>query len=237
MSGADKDPVTRRHVYGRTKGKTLKSRQTGLMQSLLPRISVPQGEEMLVLQSLFASPVKAVWLEVGFGGGEHLLWQATQNPDIGIIGCEPFVNGVARLIQSIAEKDPGNIRIHNDDAVFLLKRLPANSIARIFILYPDPWPKLRHKKRRFVNAETLALIANAMPSGGQLRFASDIEDYVRWTLDHVARFNASNGPTFEWQAESIEACRERPADWPQTRYELKALREGRVPAFLQFKRL
>jgi len=237
MSGADEEKVARRHVYGRTKGKTLKSRQAELMQNFLPRLSLPRGEEMLAPQALFVPPRKSVWLEVGFGGGEHLLWQAQQNPDIGIIGCEPFVNGVAHLVQMMAENDPGNIRIHNDDAVFVLKRLPAASIERVFILYPDPWPKLRHKKRRFVNEGTLALIANALRPGGLLRFASDIEDYVQWTLDHVARFNEKRGATFEWQAGDLAACRRRPADWPQTRYEQKALREGRTPAYLEFRRL
>lgn len=236
MGGAD-NIVTRRHVYGRTKGKTLKARQTALMQSLLPRLSVPLEQEVLAPQSLFSPAIKSVWLEVGFGGGEHLLWQAQQNPHVGFIGCEPFVNGVAHLVQDLAENDPGNIRIHNDDAVFVLKRLAPQSLERVFILYPDPWPKLRHKKRRFVNGDTLALIASALKPGGMLRFASDIEDYVQWTLEHVTRFNGRHGRQFEWQAKSLEECRARPADWPQTRYEQKALREGRSPAYLEFRRL
>ncbi|WP_293548924.1 tRNA (guanosine(46)-N7)-methyltransferase TrmB [Parvibaculum sp.] len=228
------EAATRRHVYGRTKGKTLKSRQANLMETLFPRVSISLEEAQIDPRKLFGGAVDDVWLEVGFGGGEHIAWQAAQNPRVGFLGCEPFINGVAKLVSEIDERGLPNIRIHADDARFLLERLAPASLARVFILYPDPWPKLRHNKRRFVNEETLALISTALKPGGELRFASDIPEYVAWTLKRVAEHNALGKSRFVWKNKDLSECRDRPEDWPQTRYEQKALREGREPAYLRF---
>lgn len=230
---------TRRHVYGRTKGKTLKPRQANLMETLFPRVSISLDDAVVDPSTLFPVAIGETWLEIGFGGGEHLAWQAEQNPGTGFLGCEPFINGVAKLVSEIDERGLPNVRIHADDARFLLERLKPGSLSRVFILYPDPWPKSRHHKRRFVNDETLALMSAALKPGGELRFASDIPHYVAWTLAHIRRHNmkakAAGGPRFDWLAERPDDWRIRPDDWPQTRYEAKAIREGRTPAYLRFR--
>lgn len=227
--------IPRRHVYGRTKGKTLKPRQANLMETLFPRVSISLEEAVIDPKRLFGD-VDEVWLEVGFGGGEHLAHQAETHPRVGIMGCEPFVNGVAKLVSEIHERDLANVRILNDDARFLLERLAPASLARVFILYPDPWPKKRHNKRRFINEETLGFLARALCPGGELRFASDIPDYIAWTLAHVSRFNREKGETFRWTAERAEDWRTPYEGWPGTRYEAKAIREGRTPCYLAFTR-
>ena len=205
------------------------------METLFPKVSISLDKPEIDPETLFDAAVDEVWLEIGFGGGEHLAWQAHQNPGVGILGCEPFINGVAKLVSEIDETGLGNVRLHADDARFLLEKLKPASIARVFILYPDPWPKLRQKKRRFVNDETLALISAAMKNGGELRFASDIPDYVNWTLKHIAARNTLGKSQFVWKNNDLSECRVRPDDWPQTRYEQKALREGRTPAYLRFE--
>jgi tRNA (guanine-N7-)-methyltransferase len=227
----EEEAQTRRHVYGRTKGKALRPRQAKLMETLFPRVSISLESPEIEPKTLFTPAVDDVWLEIGFGGGEHLSWQARNNPRVGIMGCEPFINGVAKLVSEIEAHNLQNVRLHADDARFLLEKLTPKSLTRVFILYPDPWPKTDQKKRRFVNAETLALISAAMADGGELRFASDIPDYVRWTLKHVEALGKSK---FIWKNKDVEECRQRPDDWPQTRYEQKALREHRVPAYLRF---
>ncbi|PKQ09686.1 MAG: tRNA (guanosine(46)-N7)-methyltransferase TrmB [Alphaproteobacteria bacterium HGW-Alphaproteobacteria-12] len=231
--------ISRRHVYGRTKGKSLKPRQAKLMETLFPRVSISlekgPAPSALDPRSLFED-VDEVWLEVGFGGGEHLAHQASLNPRAGIMGCEPFLNGVAKLVSEIDARGLSNVRVLNDDARFLLERLAPASLTRVFILYPDPWPKKRHNKRRFVNGETLGFLAKALARGGELRFASDIPDYVAWTLDHVSRFNRAEGETFLWTAESATDWGTPYEGWPGTRYEAKAIREGRTPAYLSFRR-
>ncbi|MDP1626063.1 tRNA (guanosine(46)-N7)-methyltransferase TrmB [Parvibaculum sp.] len=226
---------SRRHVYGRTKGKSLRSRQAYLMETLFPRVSISLEDKAIDPRALFGAP-EEIWLEIGFGGGEHLAHQASLHPGIGFLGCEPFVNGVAKLIAEIDERGLGNVRILNDDARFLLERLVPASLARINILYPDPWPKKRHNKRRFINDETLAFLARALKPGGELRFASDIPDYIAWTLAHIARFNRENGETFIWTAEKPADWRTPYEGWPGTRYEAKAIREGRTPVYLSFRR-
>lgn len=226
---------SRRHVYGRTKGKSLRAHQANLMETLFPRVSISLERGALDPLSLF-DDVDEIWLEIGFGGGEHLAHQAALHPRVGILGCEPFVNGVAKLVAEIDERDLANIRILNDDARFLLERLSPASLSRVFILYPDPWPKKRHNKRRFVNEETLAFLARALRPGGELRFASDIPDYIAWTLAHVSRFNRENGETFLWTAERAADWRTPYEGWPGTRYEAKAIREGRIPTYLAFRR-
>ncbi|MCA8895514.1 MAG: tRNA (guanosine(46)-N7)-methyltransferase TrmB, partial [Amphiplicatus sp.] len=171
------------------------------------------------------------WLEVGFGGGEHLAWQAAQNPRVGVIGAEPFINGVAKLLVHVDEQGLENVRIHFGDARPLMEALPDASLSRIFVLHPDPWPKKRHYKRRMISPWFFEESARLLKSGGELRVASDIEDYVRWTLMH-----AQNAKDFEWTAMRADDWRVRPDDWPQTRYEAKSLREGRTPAYLVFRR-
>lgn len=211
------------------------------METLLPRVSVPLDDEVpLDPAELFEPGTKDIWLEIGFGGGEHLVFQAGQNRDTGLIGCEPFINGVAKLLAEIETQELSNVRVLSDDARFLLERLKPESLSRIFILYPDPWPKKRHNKRRFINPETLSGIARALRSGGQLRFASDIPDYVGWTLVRILRHNrerAHGAGSLEWLADSPADWRKAPEDWPGTRYEEKAIREGRTPAYLDFRRL
>ena len=181
--------------------------------------------------SLFARGVGQVWLEIGFGAGEHLAEQAALHPEIGFIGCEVFENGVARLLSEIEGSGLSNIRIHPDDARRLLDVLPPCSLDRVFILFPDPWPKLRHHKRRLVSPETLDRLAVLMPPGAELRLATDDRDYLVWMLEHVTAH-----PAFAWVARRAEDWRHRPADGPATRYEEKALAAGRNPAFLRFLR-
>jgi tRNA (guanine-N7-)-methyltransferase len=180
----------------------------------------------------FDGPVSAMWLEIGFGGGEHLAAQARAHPDIGFIGCEPFVNGVAKLLAVIDREGLSNIRIWDADATELIDLLPPRSIAGAYLLYPDPWPKRRHRKRRFVSDESLAALARIMPPGAQLRFATDIDDYAGWVLARVLRSRA-----FAWTAERPDDWRQSWADWPGTRYEAKAGHEGRRPAYLTFERV
>ena len=223
----------RRHVHGRTKGGKLSPRKQKLCDELLPklRISLPEKESALAPLTLFPPKTSKVWLEIGFGGGEHLAWQAAQNPDIGLIGCEPFVNGVAKMLVAAEEQSLENVRLHDDDAVEILEALAPQSIDRLFILHPDPWPKKRHHKRRFINDRNLDLLDKVLKPGCELRFASDIPHYVAWTLKYMAK-----RPDFTWTAQHPEDWRTRPDDWPATRYGQKALREGRPPAHLRFVR-
>ena len=222
-----------RAFYGRRRGHRLRERQARLLGELLPDMRVPEAAPgSCEPAALFAFAPRAVWLEIGFGSAEHLLWQATRHPDIGFLGAEPYVNGVAKLVAAIADLDPGNIRIHDGDARDLLDWLAPASIARAFILFPDPWPKSRHHKRRVVNDEMLAALARTVIPGGIVRVASDIADYQRWILEHFLRCDA-----FEWLACRALDWRQRPPDWPPTRYEEKALAAGRRPAYLTFRRL
>lgn len=201
------------------------------MESLLPRIAVPDPSAGKLDPLALIPDTDETWLEVGFGGGEHLAWQAAQNPRIGVIGAEPFINGVAKLLVHVDEQGLENVRIHFGDARPLMEALPDASLSRIFVLHPDPWPKKRHYKRRMISPWFFEESARLLKSGGELRVASDIEDYVRWTLMH-----AQNAKDFEWTAMRADDWRVRPDDWPQTRYEAKSLREGRTPAYLVFRR-
>ena len=219
-------------LYGRRQDKPLKPRQARLIETLLPRIAVPDPAGGPVeLKALFPQ-AEDVWLEVGFGGGEHLAWQAGRNPRLGLIGAEPFVNGVGKLLSQIDDERLDNIRIHFGDARPLIEALPDASLGRLFVLHPDPWPKRRHHKRRMISPWFFAEAARLLRPGGELRVASDIRDYVRWTLMHAA-----SAPAFEWTAERAADWTRRPGDWPQTRYEAKALKEGCAPAYLVFRRL
>lgn len=226
---AEKDYIPR--LYGRRQDRPLKSRQARLMETLLPRVAVPDPAAGPVdLQGLFPQ-AEEIRLEVGFGGGEHLAWQAAHNPDVGFIGAEPFINGVAKLLALVEDENLGNIRVHFGDARPLIEALPDASLSRLFVLYPDPWPKKRHRKRRMISPWFFTEAARLLRPGGELRVASDIPDYIGWTLMH-----ARAAPAFEWTAERAADWKARPADWPQTRYEAKAIREGRTPAYLIFRR-
>ena len=224
-----------RNFYGRRKGKHLKSSQEVYLAEDLAGLSPGPvswaenpGRAPLDLEALFGG--RDVWLEIGFGGGEHMVHQATGNPDIGIIGAEPYINGVAMLLGKIRQAGTDNIRIHPGDVRDLFDVLPDASIARAFLLYPDPWPKARHHRRRFVTPEHLEPLARALKPGAIFRVATDIPDYVRQTMIEVPR-----GP-FEWLAGGPADWREPWPDWLSTRYEQKALREGRVPHYMTFRR-
>jgi tRNA (guanine-N7-)-methyltransferase len=225
--------ANQRHMlYGRRKGHRLRAGQARLLEELLPRLRVDlDGDDPIEPVRLFSDASSGVWLEIGFGGGEHIAAQAAAHRDTGLIGCEPFVNGVAQLLARVETDGLTNIRIHDGDARLLLDRLAPHSIARAFLLFPDPWPKRRHNKRRFVSAANLDRLARVVVPGGELRFASDIPDYVRWALFHIHAHGA-----FTWSARGPRDWRERPHDWPATRYEAKALEAGRTPSYLTFVR-
>ena len=226
----------RRRVYGRRLGYRLRPGRQALLERALPglRIALPDDERArLGPNSLFPAPVRDVWLEIGFGAGEHLAHQVRTNPDLGFIGCEPFVQGVAGLLRHLeADGTGGRVRIFPDDARLLLDRLPDDSIGRLFVLFPDPWPKKRHHKRRLIDAKTLADFARILKDGAEFRWASDDMGYVEWTLERVAASGAFSGP------EQRSGDRpSRPADWPETRYEQKARAAGRAPVFLRYVRI
>ena len=193
------------------------------------RVAVPETG-CIRTDALFSRPVRELWLEVGFGSGEHLAAQARANPDVGLIGCEVFVNGIAALLASMAQDAITNVRIFDDDARLLMMRLPDASVGRVFVLFPDPWPKTRHAARRFVSAENLDTLARLMRDGAELRFASDHAEYVRQTLDIVSR-----DERFAWPARTRADWR-RPGDAIVTRYEAKAERQGRTCVHLRFVR-
>ncbi len=225
-----------RNFYGRFKGKTLRDSQKEYLETDLAQWA-PKGvswEENpdrapLNLRDLFGDD-RDLWLEVGFGGGEHMAHQAINTPEVGIIGCEPFINGVAMLLGKLRAADVDNVSIYPGDVRNLFDVLPEASISRAFLLYPDPWPKKRHHRRRFVTPEYLAPLAHVLKPGAIFRVATDIPDYVRQTLEQVPKHG------FEWLAEGPEDWRTPWGDWISTRYEQKALREGRVPHYLTFRK-
>jgi len=220
--------------YGRRKGKPLRKGQAGVIETLLPALAIDLDQPAPAdLTDLFQADVSDVWMESGFGGGEHLIAMAEANPHVGFIAAEPFLNGMAKALQVLAERPDlrRRIRLHHADAIPLLDWLPEASLGRFYLLYPDPWRKSRHWKRRFVQPDNIARIARALTVGGEFRFASDWAHYVDWSLQRVAPDHR-----FRWTAESAEDWRQPWADWPGTRYEAKALREGRVPAYLIFAR-
>jgi tRNA (guanine-N7-)-methyltransferase len=227
-----------RNLYGRRRGKALRPGQKRLVEELLPKLRVPgvapPGDPLRAAvdpRALFPDG-RPLWLEVGFGGGEHLVHQARSNPGIGLIGCEPYINGVAMALARIAAGGVGNVRLHPGDARDLIEFLPAASVDRAFLLYPDPWPKARHARRRFMHSQNLAMLARVMPPGAELRLATDIPEYVAHALEAVGagagafRHDDRIGPDHgtPWP------------DWPGTRYEAKALRAGRRGHYLTFIR-
>jgi tRNA (guanine-N7-)-methyltransferase len=227
------EEARRRTLYGRRRGKKLRSGQQSLLDTLLPRLAIalPAEPAKLDLARLFGGqvPPAGVWLEVGFGSGEHLVWQAEQHPDVGLIGCEPYLNGVAKCLAHIERADVGNVRLFTDDARLLMVALPDRCLSRVFVLFPDPWPKTRHHKRRFVQRATLDRLADLMLPGAELRLATDDPSYLSWMVEH-----ACTHPAFDWLAGRPADWRGRPADWPSTRYEKKKL--AGTPTFLRLQR-
>jgi tRNA (guanine-N7-)-methyltransferase len=283
-------PDRKRKLYGRRKGPKLSAHQQQLLDRLLPQLQVklragadpnayfspPPCGEVDPRSGSGGEPLQDIWLEIGFGGGEHLFWQAQHHPKVGIIGAEPFVNGVVKLLSKVVSQGPpsvslalrsssppppqagedmpslaypppftgevdssersddesgggNNIRIHTGDAREVIESLPDASLGRVFILFPDPWPKTRHHKRRFVQMEMLDELSRVMKPGAELRFASDDAGYVEWTLERVLAH-----PSFEWTATRAADWKSRPSDWPPTRYEVKALHGP--PVYLRFVR-
>jgi tRNA (guanine-N7-)-methyltransferase len=250
LTGEDHPERLRRQLYGRRKGPKLSAHQQHLIDTLLPKLALKleQGADP---KRYFLPPpcgeagecsdpgrhadatstpqgggeVVDIWLEVGFGAGEHLLWQAQHHPNVGMIGAEPYISGVAKLLSKIDEAKTPNIRLYIDDARDIIDALPDASLGRVFILFPDPWPKTRHHKRRFVQMDLLDRLARVMKPGAELRFASDDAPYFEWTLERVCAH-----PDFEWTATCSADWLSRPEGWPQTRYEAKEL-HGK-PAYL-----
>jgi tRNA (guanine-N7-)-methyltransferase len=228
------DPERPRHTgprfFGRRQGRPLRRGGRTLIDALLPRIAIVPPAEGVQLDpaTLFPATVKEVWLEIGFGGGEHLAAQATRHRDVGIIGCEVFVNGVAALLGHVEREHLENVRVFSDDVRRLFPALPDACFARIFVLFPDPWPKKRHAERRFIGPENLPVLARLLKDGGELRIATDEPVYKEWAVEQMAA-------AAEFERITVDPT-QRPADWPETRYEAKALREGRQPIYLSFRR-
>lgn len=218
-----------RRLYGRRKGRPLRQGQQELFEQLYPRLELNLCDNFDPTR-LFDDG-RDVWLEIGFGKGEHLCAQAEANPNVGIIGCEPFINGLASALQQIHDDDIQNIRLLNDDARKLLDVAKEASIDRAFVLHPDPWPKRHHAKRRFFSPETLDRLAFVLKDGAELRLATDDRGYSAWALMQIEKH-----PDFEWRAKAMSDWVKRPQDWPMTRYGEKALRQGRTIVFFSFYR-
>jgi tRNA (guanine-N7-)-methyltransferase len=219
--------------FGRRKGHRLRSHQADLIEHLLPRLALDtSGKSQPGLAELFDAPAEKVRLEIGFGGGEHLIAEARAFPDTGFIGCEPYVNGMAKILTQIEAHNIGNIRLFAGDAAELLAWAPPRSLARVDLIHPDPWPKRRHWKRRFVQDATVTAMARVLEPGGEFRFVSDIDDYCAWTLAHLSR-----SPDFVWIAERAPDWSLPWAGYTMTRYGRKAEREGRQAAYLRFRKV
>jgi tRNA (guanine-N7-)-methyltransferase len=221
-----------RRFYGRRAGHKLHASQSALVETLLPKLRIDPHQTIKNVRSLFPNDVNEVWLEIGFGAGEHLLWQARENPETGFLASEPYINGVAKVLAAIDRDKIGNIRLYDDDVHHLFGSLPDDFLSRVFILFPDPWPKKRHNKRRIISKFLIDHLARLMGPGAELRFASDIPDYVDWTLRYMQK-----SPAFAWTARTPDDWRRRPPDWPETRYEKKAIEAGRTAAYLSFRRI
>ncbi|SFR81096.1 tRNA (guanine(46)-N(7))-methyltransferase TrmB [Sphingomonas jatrophae] len=222
------DPTTIRRLYGRRQGHALRQGQAELVERLLPEVGVPEGP--LDAVRLFGDE-RPLALEIGFGAGEHLAGQAALHPGHGFIGCEPFLNGVVGALGHIERDGLTNVRLHMGDALDVLERLPDGGLDMAWLLHPDPWPKARHAKRRFMNDGPIALIARKLRPGGRFRFGTDHPVYCRWAMMVMGR-----SPDFEWQVESKADFLTRPADWPQTRYEAKARRLGHEVWYFEYLR-
>jgi tRNA (guanine-N7-)-methyltransferase len=227
----ERDSSTQAHrLYGRSRGKALRAGQERLLAEALPLFSTTP--EALAAGRAFSGSPDEVWLEVGFGAGEHLLEQARANPNVGIVGCEPFLNGVVAALAGLQRESLSNVRLRHGDAQAVIDAVPNGLFSRVFIHYPDPWPKRRHHKRRLVASSFVDALARVMAAGAELRFATDIDDYAGWTL---VRFLAS--PDFRWTATRPDHWRRPWSDWRPTRYEAKARSEGRGSVYLTFVRL
>ena len=226
------DRSQRRVLYGRKRGRPLSPGREAALRDRLPGLTValPEPPARLEPRALFKPPPTHVWLEIGFGKGEHLAAQAEARPEIGFIGCEPYLNGVASLLARVDERRLDNVRIFTDDARALIGALDDRSIGRAFALFPDPWPKTRHHKRRLLSTATLDALARVLEPEAELSVATDHAGYARWILARVLRH-----PRFEWTARGRDDWRQRPADWPETRYERKAAAAGRRCLYLRFR--
>lgn len=221
--------MARRQLYGRSKGKALRAAQAERIETMLPELAIDIAALKDGSAVLFpASPVE-IMLEIGFGGGEHLAAMAKMHPEIGYFGVEPFLNGVAKLLAAIEADGLANIRVLRGDARDVLAVLPDASLDRVYLLYPDPWPKRRQRKRRIVDMEFLAEVARVLKPSGELRFATDIDDYAGWVLARIAQQDK-----LVWLAETAEDWRQPWPEWYRTRYEEKAIREGRTPGYFRF---
>jgi tRNA (guanine-N7-)-methyltransferase len=218
-------------LYGRSKGAPLRQRPERLMAELYPKIAVPAHWDGDAVQ-LFGKSYGALWFEIGFGKGEHLIANALANPDVAHIGCEPFLNGMAACVGQIDDTGLENIRLYRGNALDIIAALPDASLDRLFILHPDPWPKFRHTQRRVVNDDRMAMFARVLKSGAKMRIGTDHPIYLAHTLEVMQR-----QPNFIWTAENADAWKIRPADWPETRYEQWALSEGRPVWYLEYSRI
>jgi tRNA (guanine-N7-)-methyltransferase len=231
-AGAEKRPGRELRSFGRRRGRKLSPHQQALLRDALPRVSLDLSSPAPApLTRLFPAKIDDIWLDAGFGGGEHLLWQAERHVTVGFIGSEPFEDGVVKALKAIGVRSLRNVRIHPDDVRPLLRWLPPASLGRAFILFPDPWPKKRHVKRRLVSGSFVDLLARVLKPGAELRIATDVGDYARTIL-----LGLNDHPEFRWQAGSPVDWRMRPLDWPLTRYEAKAGAQGRRCYFLRFIR-
>ncbi|MDJ0933961.1 MAG: tRNA (guanosine(46)-N7)-methyltransferase TrmB [Kiloniellales bacterium] len=223
----------RRQFYGRRHGRPLRPARARLVETLLPRLALTleTAGSLQDLRALFETAPEELWLEIGFGAGEHLAAQAAARPEIGFLGAEVFVNGVASLLAHIDREGLSNVRIYQGDGRDLLEALPEAALARVAVLFPDPWPKARHRRRRILQPETLDHLARVLRDGGELRLATDDPDYLSWMLEKTTAHGA-----FDWLARCAADWRERPADWPPSRYEQKALAGGARPTYLRFGR-
>jgi tRNA (guanine-N7-)-methyltransferase len=233
VSNPDQNPKRQMVFRGRRHGRKLRESMRTLMRDMLPGMAIAPDADGAPIDpmALFQAAKREIWMEIGFGAGEHLAWQAEHNPDVGFIGCEPYINGVASLLRHAAKKNLSNIRILADDVRPFLDRLPDACLTRLFVLFPDPWPKRRHADRRIIQYETLAAFIRILEPGGELRLATDDPGYLRWML-----IRASGRTDLRWLARHSSDWRARSEDWPATRYEGKALAEGRAPAFLRFQK-
>lgn len=242
----EENKVREYRFYGRRKGKKLKPSREVLLDAFLPKVRLNVTGGNVDPATCFSVPVKSVWLEIGFGGGEHLAEQSARHPDTGFIGAEVFVNGVSSLLTHLTGKERSgdvdenvelkagrvdNVRVHDNDVRDILPKFKDRAFERIYVLFPDPWPKRKHANRRFIGPKNLPVLARLLKSGGELRIASDDMNYIRWSLEHLMKSD-----DFEWTAKTADDWRKPPADWVNTRYELKALSQGKKPVYLIFGR-